>query len=81
MTNFELNYKKIERLPQRHQLSTIFKYTIGEVLETIETEDVDTSTSRSIIEPILNHNFDNTFQHQNGPNQRQHIHKNTIQHY
>ena len=31
--------------------------------------------SHSIIEPIANRNFRNTFQHQNGTNQRQQNHK------
>ena len=34
-----------------------------------------------MIEPIVNQNFGNTFQHQNGPNQRQYIQKNTSQQY
>ena len=34
-----------------------------------------------MIEPIVNRNFGNTFQHQNGPYQRQHTHKNTSQQY
>ena len=34
-----------------------------------------------MIEPIANQNFGNKFQHQNGPNQRQLIPKNTIQLY
>ena len=38
-------------------------------------------TPRSMIEPIVNQNFGNTFQHQNGPNQRKKIHKDTSQKY
>ena len=49
MTIFELYYRKFERLPQRHQLSTIFNYTIEEVFETLETVDVDMSTAHYII--------------------------------
>ena len=49
------------------------------VFETLETADIDISTAHSVIEPIANRNFGNTFHHQNGPNQRQHIHKNTSQ--
>ena len=35
----------------------------------------------SIIETIVNRNFEYTFQHQNVPNQRQRTHKNTNQQY
>ena len=34
MTTFELNYSRFEQLPQRHQLSTKFHFTIEEVFET-----------------------------------------------
>ena len=34
-----------------------------------------------MIEPIVNRNVGNTFHHQNGQNQPQQTHKNTIQHY
>ena len=81
MTTFELDFINFESLPLRHQLSTIFHSTIEEVFETLETADVDMSTSHSIIEPIVNQDFGNTFHHQNGPNQNQHIHKNTSQQY
>ena len=37
MTNFELDYRKFESLPQRHQPSNIFQSGIREVFETIET--------------------------------------------
>ena len=33
------------------------------------------STAHSVIETIVNGNFGNKFQHQNGPNQQQHIYK------
>ena len=49
------------------------------VFETLETADIDMSTAHSVIEPIANQNFGNTFHHHNGPNQHQHIHKNTSQ--
>ena len=39
------------------------------------------NTSHSMIEPISNRNFGNTFQHQNGRNQSQHTHKNTSRKY
>ena len=78
-TNFELDYRRFERLPQRHQLSTIFNSAIEEVFETLETSDKEISTAHSIIEPTAKRNFGNIFQHQNGLNQSQHIHKNTSQ--
>ena len=81
MTTFQLKYRRFERLPRRHQISTIFNSTIEEVIETPETVDVYMSTAYSVIEPIVNHNFGNKFQHHNGPNKRQHIHKNTSQYY
>ena len=51
------------------------------VFETLETADVDMSTAHSMIEPIVNLHFGNTFHHHNVPNQRQHIHLKTIQKY
>ena len=73
MTNFELCYRNFEFLTQRHQPSTIFQSTIEEVFETLETPYVDMSTSHSMIEPTVNKKFGNTYNHQNGPNKRQHI--------
>ena len=35
------------------------------------------TSSHSMIETIVNQNFGNTFQHQNGPNKYQHTHKIT----
>ena len=64
-----------------HQLSTTFQFTIEDVFRNIETTYVDISKAHSIIETIVNINFGNKFHHQNGPNQRQHIHKNTSQQY
>ena len=72
---FELDYRKFEHLPQIHQLSTTFTYTTEEVFETLQKVDIDTISSHSTIEAIVNRNFVNTFQHQNVPNQRQHTHK------
>ena len=62
MTTFQLKYRKFERLPPRHQIFTIFNCTIEELFETPETVHVDMSTAYSVIEPIVNHNFENTFQ-------------------
>ena len=80
-TTFELDYVKFERLPQGHQLSTKFTSKIEEVSENLDIEDTDMKTFHSIIETIFNRTFGNTFQHQNGPNQRQQIHKNTSQQF
>ena len=81
MTPFGLYYGNFECLPQSQKLSTTFNPTIEEVFETLETSDIDMTSSPSMIEPIVNRNFGNKFQHQNGPNQRQHTHKNTSQKY
>ena len=53
------------------------------VFETLETEDVDMTTIRSpnMIDPIVNRNFVNTFNHHNDPNQRQHVHTHISQQY
>ena len=81
MNTFELDCIKFEILTKRHQLSTIFQSTIEEVFETLEKENLDLSTSHSIIEPIVNQDYGNTFHHQNGPNHLQPIHKNTSRQY
>ena len=81
MTKFELYYRKFGGLKKRHQLSTIFNYIIEGEFETLEISDVDILTAHYMIEPIFKWNFGNTFQHHNGPNQRQHIHKKTSQQY
>ena len=80
-TTFELDYRKIERNPHRHQLSTTFYFTIEEVFETPEVEDVDRSTSYSMIYDIVNRNCGNNFHHQNVTNQHQHVRKPTYQQY
>ena len=74
MTPLEMNYRKFEHITKKNQHYTIFT-------STIDTVDVDMTTSHSIIEPMVNQNFGNTFQQLNGPDQRQHIHKNTTQKY
>ena len=81
MTNSELEYRNFEQLPQRHKLSTTFKSKIEGFFETLYTADVDMSTDHSMIYPIVNRNFGDTFHNHNGPNQRQHIHKNTSHQY
>ena len=63
MTSYELDYRRFERQPQRKQLYVTFTPKIKEIFETIETADIDTNQYNSIIEPIVNSNFGNTFQH------------------
>ena len=77
MTPFELYYRRFERHPKIQQLSLTFTPKIEEMFETIEIVEIDMTLSHSIIEPIVNRNFDNTFQHKNEPNQRKYTHKNT----
>ena len=48
-------------MPQRHQLSTIFQFTIEDVFENLETADVDMSTAHPMIETIVNRNFGKHF--------------------
>ena len=38
-------------------------------------------TSNSMTEPIVNRKYGNTFHHQNGPNQRQCVHKPAVKQY
>ena len=40
MSIFELEYIHFERIPQRHQLTTTFHFTIEEVFETLKTDNV-----------------------------------------
>ena len=77
MNKFEMEYKTFKWLPQKYQLTNTFHFTIEEVFETLETADVDISKAHSIIDPIVNIDLVNSFQHQIGPNQCQRIHKNT----
>ena len=81
MTPYKIYYREFECQTQSHQLSTASTSTIEEVFETLDTVDIDMESSHSMIEPIFNRNFSNTFQHQNEPNQRQLIHKHTGQQY
>ena len=78
-TPFELDYRRFDRQKQIQQLSITFSPKIEEIFETLETADIDITSSHSIIETIVNRNFANTLQHQNGPIQRQQTHKNTSQ--
>ena len=79
MTTFEPEYRKFELLPQSQQPPTMLQFKIEEVFETLETAGVDISTAHSMIDPILNRNFGNTFYHPNGSNKFQHTHKNISQ--
>ena len=89
MNPFELYYRMFEPHTQRQQLSLTFTPKIEEIFETLETADIYTTPSHSIIETIFNRNFGNRFQHQNVPNHcqhncktiiQQHQHRNTSQH-
>ena len=83
MTKIYLEYEKIERKPQRHQICNTFHFKIEEVFETPETEYVYTSIAHysTMIEPIFNRNFGFTFNHQNGPNKLQKVYKHTGQQF
>ena len=77
ITSFEIDYGGFEAQLKSQQISPTFTPTTEEIFETLEKEDIDMTLSHSIIEPIVNRNFDNTFQHKNEPNQRKYTHKNT----
>ena len=81
--SFELDYLKYESKKHRHQLKNTFPFIMEEVFETLETEyvDITTTDSSNMIETVLKRYFFNTFNHHNEPNQNQHIHKHTDQHY
>ena len=71
MTPFEIDYSTFGRQPKIQQLSLMFTPKIEEIFETRETSYIDINPSHSMIEPIVNRNFVNIFQHQDGTNQRQ----------
>ena len=81
MTSFDIDFRRFELNPQIDQLSIIFTPSIELICETLETAEIDTNSSHSMIEPIVNRKFGNTSHHQNGPNQRQHTNKNASQQY
>ena len=81
MTSFELNFSRFERYPQSEQISITFTSSMELIFETIEIVDIGMNQHNSIIEPIVNRNFGYKFHHQNRPNQRQHISKNSSQQY
>ena len=59
MNKFDLECRKFERLPQRHQISTTVHFTIEEVFETLESVDIYMSKYHSMIDPVVNKNFEN----------------------
>ena len=69
MTSFELEYRKIEGNPYRHQLNNIFPFIMEEFLETLEAADAELIKTRSpdIIELLFNRNFGNIFHYQKLP--------------
>ena len=81
MTSFELYVRRFERQPQSNQLSIILFPSMELIFETLETADIDMSPYHSMIEPIFNSKFVNTFHHQNVPNNCQHTNKNFSQKY
>ena len=76
---FKLDNIRFKRQTQIQKISLTFTPKIEEIFETLETSDIYMTIFHSIIEPIVNRNFLNTFQHQTGTNQRQKTHKNTSQ--
>ena len=69
MTYFEMDYRKCQPKPQRHQLSIDFEITAEQVFETLEIADINIKTTGSpkMVEPIVNSNVGNNFHHQNVP--------------
>ena len=63
MNSFQLEHIKFNRKPQRNQTSNKLTFSMEEVFETPETEDVDMKTTcfTKMIELIANENFGNTF--------------------
>ena len=79
-----------EHQTQSQQLSLTFTLKIEEIFEALETVDIYMTPSDSMIKPIANRNFGNTYHHKNGPNQceythqknsQKHQHRNTRQQY
>ena len=81
MTNCKIEYENLEQNLQRQELSSIFLLLNEELFENLETTNVDISTANFIIEHFSNKKVGNTCHYQNGPNQRQHIHKTTARQY
>ena len=80
-TSHDIDYRRFERQPQSEQLPLKFTPKTEKIFETLETADIDMNPPHSMIEPIVNRNFGNKFQHQNGPNQHHQTHKNTSKQY
>ena len=81
MTSFEIAFGQFERSTQSDQLKHTFDQSIENIFETLETAEIDMNPYQSMIEPIVNINFGNTFHHQNVPNQRQRTNENASQKY
>ena len=67
-------YKSEQNL-QRHQRYNTSHFTIEGVFETLYISYEDMPTSHSMIYSIVKRIFGNKSNHQNEPNQRQHVHK------
>ena len=81
MNYFEISFRLFERSPQSDELKHTLDQSIENIFETLETDGIDMNPYQSMIDPIVNRKFVNTFHHQNGPNQRQHTNKNSSQKY
>ena len=68
-------------MPQSDQIKHTFDKSIEHTFETLDTAEIYMNTYHSMIEPIINRNFGNTFHHHNGKNKRQHTNKNSSQKY
>ena len=71
MIYFEVDFRRFERQPQSDQLSIIFTPLMELILEPLDTVDIYINPYHLMIEPIVESNFENTFQYQNAPDQRQ----------
>ena len=67
-----------EHQTQSQQLSLTFTLKIEEIFEALETVDMYMTPSDSIIKPISNRNFGNTYHHKNGPNQCEYTHQKKV---
>ena len=67
ITSFQIALRQFERSPQSDQLKYTFDQPIELIFEAMETDDISMTPSWSIIDPIVNRNFGNTFHNQNGP--------------
>ena len=75
ITSFEIDFRRFEHKQKSDQLSITLTPSMEGIFETTGTADIDINPSHSMIEPILNRKFGNTFYHQNGQNKHQHTNK------